>query len=237
MKLNSIKLSLKQWFSAAILVSLSAGAQSEILEVYRWQATPGMDAQMLETWRAAKAIHEEVGATVYAFQGDVGTNLHVNYLMRWDSEAQWGASKDALAKSLAWQAMLANSSAESPATLQWSMRVSNLDSSVKADSFDDGKVFSVFIWKPAPGQTATVVQNFAKAKQIHTALGARVESYLEGVGGVGNLHYTMAFKNWAAMADFNQKLASSEAWANLRAEIDPESSTLIDSFTGSLMPL
>ncbi len=237
MKLNSIKLSLKQWFSAAILVSLSAGAQSEILEVYRWQATPGMGAQMLETWRAAKAIHEEVGATVYAFQGDVGTNLHVNYLMRWDSEAQWGASKDALAKSLAWQAMLANSSAESPATLQWSMRVSNLDSSVKADSFDDGKVFSVFIWKPAPGQTATVVQNFAKAKQIHTALGARVESYLEGVGGVGNLHYTMAFKNWAAMADFNQKLASSEAWANLRAEIDPESSTLIDSFTGRLMPL
>ncbi len=237
MKLNAIKLSLKQWFSAAILVSLSTGAQSEILEVYRWQPTPGMGAQMLETWRASKAIHEEAGAKVYAFQGGVGTNLHVNYLMRWDSEAEWGASKDALAKSLAWQALWAKAGAENAATLQWSMRVSNLDSSVKADSFDDGKVFSVFLWKPAPGQTAKVMQNFAKAKQIHTALGARVESYLEGVGGVGNLHYTLAFKNWAAMAEFNQKLANSKAWADLRAEIDPESSTLIDSFTGSLMPL
>ena len=228
---------LKQWVLLGLLSTVSLGAQSEILEVYRWQATPGMANEMLTTWRAAKAIHEKAGAKVYAIQGDIGSDLNPSYLMRWNSEAEWGASKDAMAASQEWQALWAKASAEGAAKLQWSMRAVNLDPSVKANSFDDVNVFSLFIWRPAPGKTPDLIKAFAKSKQIHAALGARVEAYLESFGGVSNLHYSLSFESWSAMAAFNQKLERSEECAKFRAEIDPQNATLIDSFTASQIPL
>ena len=47
---------LKQWVLLGLLSTVSLGAQSEILEVYRWQATPGMANEMLTTWRAANEV-------------------------------------------------------------------------------------------------------------------------------------------------------------------------------------
>ena len=52
---------------------------------------------------------------------------------------------------------------------------------------------------------------------MHTAMGAKVNIYQQGVGGNGNVHYVLSFDDWAAMAEFGDKAAASEEFRFLQA--------------------
>ena len=58
---------------------------------------------------------------------------------------------------------------------------------------------------------------FTEAAKMHTAMGAKVNIYQEGVGGSGNVHYVLIFDDWADMADFGDKVAASEEFRFLQA--------------------
>ena len=99
------------------------------------------------------------------------------------------------------------------------------------------QVFNAFVWDPAPGKTGLLVSRMAEAKQLHEGLGARIDIYAEGIGGTGNYHYIVSFKNWTDMAAFTTKLNGSKAWAKFNSESDPTAATLIKSFSGQRAPL
>ena len=76
---------------ALLLISLFPfAAMAEILEVYNWKATPGMGQKMFETMAGAKRIHETLGVRVDVYNLQVGSDLSVDYVMRFDSMADWG---------------------------------------------------------------------------------------------------------------------------------------------------
>jgi hypothetical protein len=54
------------------------------------------------------------------------------------------------------------------------------------------------------------------AKAIHEGLGAKINIYNEGVGGTGNIHYVMSWKDWQTMAKSNDAIASDEAFLALQ---------------------
>jgi hypothetical protein len=66
---------------------------------------------------------------------------------------------------------------------------------------------------------------------MHTAMGAKVNIYQEGVGGNGKVHYVMSFDDWAAMADFGDRISASEEFRFLQAA-SAGSATPIGSIQG-----
>ena len=223
---------------ALLLISLFPfAAMAEILEVYEWKANPGMGQQMFETMAGAKQIHETLGVRVDVYGLQVGSDGSVHYVMRFDSMADWGSKKDAIASSAEWMEFYAEAGKKAASELQSSLFGINLDESVKASSFDDLQVFNAFVWDPAPGKTGLLVSRMAEAKQLHEGLGARIDIYAEGIGGTGNYHYIVSFKNWTDMAAFTTKLNGSKAWAKFNSESDPTAATLIKSFSGQRAPL
>ena len=223
---------------ALLLILLSPlAAMAEILEVYNWKARPGMGQQMFETMARAKQIQESLGIRVDVYNLQIGSDLSVDYVLRFDSMAEWGSKKDAISSNAEWMEFWAESGKVSASELQFSLIGINLDESVKANSFDDLQVFNAFVWDPAPGKTGLLVSRMAEAKQLHEGLGARIDIYAEGIGGTGNYHYIVSFKNWTDMAAFTTKLNGSKAWAKFNSESDPTAATLIKSFSGQRAPL
>jgi hypothetical protein len=221
----------------SILVSLSIFlapvTYAEILEVFTWKAFPGEAQNLVKSMGQAAAIHTSLGAQVHAYQLDVGSpNQAFDYVLRWNDRQSWAATKEAATSSKEfanyWTKVSRNPSGELIASLEGI----NIDSTAQADSFKDYPVFRVFIWNPAPGKTLEVLENFAKAKKIHESLGAKVDSYVEGAGGTGNLHYLMNFKSWADLASFTDELEKSTAWRDFQLSVDPNISSLIRSHQG-----
>ena len=87
------------------LLSFSTIAFSEVVEVYTWKAKPGKDAELIQLFRDAAAIHEQEGATVAMESMNVGDTMGTyQYVMRWDNLVDWGISKDKLNSSAEWVA-------------------------------------------------------------------------------------------------------------------------------------
>ena len=91
------------------------------------------------------------------------------------------------------------------------------DASAKAASFAQDGPYRVYVWQPNAGKAAAVYAAFSRAKEMHTAMGAKVSIYNEGVGGTGKVHYVMSFDDWADMAAFGDKVAASEEFRFLQA--------------------
>jgi hypothetical protein len=107
---------------ALLLISLFPfAAMAEILEVYDWKANPGMGQQMFETMAGAKRIHETLGVRVDVYGLQVGSDGSVHYVMRFDSMADWGSKKDAIASSAEWMEFYAEAGKTAASELQSSL--------------------------------------------------------------------------------------------------------------------
>ena len=80
-----------------------------------------------------------------------------------------------------------------------------------------------------------MLQNFARAAEIHESLGARAEAYGEGFGGTGKYHYVLFFDNWTEMGKFFNKASQSAELAEFNASVEPGGATLVNSFSGSTL--
>ena len=54
----------KIWVVLAGLILATSSAYAEVIENYTWKAYPGKGAEMLASFVEAKAIHEDMGASV-----------------------------------------------------------------------------------------------------------------------------------------------------------------------------
>lgn len=221
------------WLSGLLT---STFASAEIAEVYSWKANPGKTGAMMESMAKAKAIHEKFGIKVHAYATSMGTDGFVDYVMRYDSMENWGAARDAMNSSAEWNAYWSEAQENAAGTLLSSITGTNIDTSVKADSFADEQVYAVFVWEAAPGRQGELLERFAAAEEIHESLGARVEAYVGGVGAPNQFHYVMNFKSWSDMAASQVKMAQNAAWAKMQADRDPTLATLISSHSGQKLP-
>jgi len=217
---------------------LSLPVRAEIIEVYRWEPYPGKNMALIAAMQEAAVIHTNLGATIQINRLDIGTSQPVDYVMRFDDLAAWGASKTKLASSQDWAEFGVRASSDPSGKLVESLLGTNLDQATKASDFADKPVFSVFIWDPAPGRSLELQAGFAAAKMIHEANGAKVDSYLEGFGGSDKLHYVMSFDSWDHMAEVQAKFTADPAWIEFQAAnasaTDP-GAELIMSFAGSTL--
>ena len=215
----------------------SATVQSEVIEVFTWKAIPGKTASLLSNMQVAAALHTKDGADVDINQLNVGAEQVYEYVLRYDDFESWGKAKDAVALNPGWVEFWHESGPYRPAgVLQSSFSGSNLDPSVKASDFADYKVFGVYVWNANPGYNVEMLSNFAKAKEIHESMGAKVHYYTEGFGdNPGSFHYVMLYKNWTQMGKIQEKLASDEAWMEFYANINPEAAKMTRSLTGQIM--
>ena len=216
----------------ALMVSAAPVAFAEILEVYNWKANPGQAQKMLTNMNESAKVHRALGAQVTINILDVGSENQVDYVIRFDDIKKWGAFKDALATDKKWNDLWNKIGRKPTGELQMSLVGINTDASVKASDFDKPFVYGVWVWEPAPGKTAEVAERQQKYKEIHESLGARVEIYSEGPGGTGSFHYCMLFDSWSDWADASIKMGSSAELAELNSQADPNSATLVRSFTG-----
>jgi len=218
------------------LLTISSVSFAEVLEVYNWKAIPGKAQQMLSTMNEAAEIHTALGATVGIYQLNVGSENQVDYVVRTDDQISWGKFKDKLATSEEWARLWNKVSRNPSGELQMSLTGINLDASKKASDFASPSVYGVWVWDPSPGYETQLLQNFAKAKEIHESLGARVEAYAEGVGGTGSYHYVLLFDSWTEMGEFFTKAETSKEVAEFNASIEPGGAELVRSFSGSSVP-
>ena len=204
-------------FLCLAVISTPLTALAERLEVFRWQALEGKGEQLVGALLQAAKLHEKSGAKVGIFQMDVGVpgGATFDYVLRWDSSSEWATTK-AYNSSDEWLAFV-NEVTKSPSgELVMSLEGLNWDASVTASSFADDGPFRVFIWRPTPGMMPKIYETFMSAKAIHEGLGAKINIYNEGVGGTGNIHYVMSWKDWQTMAKSNDAIASSEAFLALQ---------------------
>jgi hypothetical protein len=215
-----------------IMFSIAPSVYSEILEVYNWKANPGQVQKMLTNMNESAQIHRDLGAQVTINILDVGSENQIDYVVRFDDIIQWGAFKDKLVTDKKWNALWTKVSKKPTGELQMSLVGINTDSTVKASDFNKPFVYGVWVWDPAPGRTADLMEIQQKYKKIHESLGARVEIYSEGPGGTGSFHYCILFDTWSDWADWTVKAGSSTELAELNSQNDPTGATLVRSFSG-----
>ena len=219
----------------SLIFSLSS--YSEIAEVYSWKANPGEGASMIETMVEAASIQREMGAHVTINQLDVGSQNQIDYVIRFDSTAEWGSYRDSLQASEKWNEFWNRVGEDPNGELELSFAAINLDANEKASSFPNSGVYGVWVWDVAAGKLPEVLENFAQAKVIHEKLGARIEYYSEGLGLPNTLHYVALFDNWSQMADFLSKAATDQELLSFQAGVSPDSATLARQITGRTLPL
>ena len=220
----------------AIMLVISANAFTEIVESYTWKAFPGKGQQMLNNMQEAAKIQTALGASVSINALNVGGANEVDYVIRVDDIQSWGELKDKLTTSPEWLRFFSKIGRNPTGELQSSLTGINLDPSKKASDFNDNYVYGVWVWDPAVGRNAEVVQTLLAGSQIDKSLGARVEVYSEGVGGTGNYYYVLFFDSWTSMSDYFSNSGASKERADFVSSIDPASMTLVRSFTGSTVP-
>jgi L-rhamnose mutarotase len=214
----------------ASVIGFGQLAMAEKLEVFTWEPMPGKSPQLIQGMMAAAKIHNASGATVGIYQHDVGSTQLFDYVLRWDNDAAWAKTK-ASNNSEEWQAFWAQASENPSGKLIRSLEGYNMDTSVKAQDMASHGPYRVFIWRPVPGNTATLLNNFARAKVIHESLGARIDMYREGVGGTGNYHYLMTWDSWEAMAKFSEDVTKNAEFQKMMAESEG-TAVLVQSIQG-----
>lgn len=222
----------------SLSLMLSSLSYSELVEVYTWKAFPGKTNEMVSLFSEAKAIHEKHGASISIVAQGTGSTQEIDYVMRWDSPQDWGSSLDKMAAATAgkeWQEFMAKANANPLGEMVASNAGANMDVSKTASDFDGNFVYGVWVWKPAPGRTAEMIQSAMESEKIHEELGAQVEIYQENVGGTGMMHYVMMWKNHSDWADSVVKMNASKKWAEYLAEQDPNVSTLMASHRGQTL--
>ena len=217
-------------------VFCSFGVNAELVESFTWKAFPGKSTQMLQNFAEAKGLHEAMGAQVSIGQRWVGGTQEVDYTIRFDDMAGWAKFWDASPQNPkeaeAFYAFMARTSSDPVGEMVSSIAGSNADLSKKAADFEGQYVYTVKIWDPAPGKSQYLMERFLVGKKIHEKLGARVEIYMEGIGGTGRGHYVMMWESHAQMAETFMKMAQSAEWGAMLAENDPDAFSMVASYRG-----
>ena len=80
--------------------------------VFIWRPTPGKMADIYETFMAARAIHESLGARVNIYNEGIGGTGNIHYVMSWDSWSSMASSGDAIAMSPEFRALQASATGQ-----------------------------------------------------------------------------------------------------------------------------
>ena len=210
--------SVSRWLVSLLLVGMASTVSAERLEVYRWQANSSSPGALVQGMLTAAKIHEKYGATVGVYRMDVGSAGYptFDYVLRWDSGEAWAKTKETNFNE-EWQAFWTQASESPSGNLLWSIEAANWDPAVKASDFAQDGPYRVYVWQPNTGKAAAVYAAFNKAKEIHAAMGAKVNIYQEGVGGNGKVHYVLSFEDWMTMAQFADDVSASEEFRFLQA--------------------
>jgi hypothetical protein len=211
---------------------------AEIVEVYRWEAYPGRQADMLVTMQQAAEIHTALGANIQINALDIGSTQSLDYVMRYDDLASWGESRDKNTESAEWAAFYASVASNPAGKLVASFSAVNNDADAMADDFDEQPVFNVSVWDPRPGSGVELAQGLEMAKAMHERMGARVEIYVDLYGGTDKMHYVMSFDSWTHHAEVFEAMESDEAWLQfiaLNSENPDPSAALVERFAGRVL--
>jgi hypothetical protein len=211
---------------------------AEIVEVYRWEAYPGRQADMLVTMQQAAEIHTALGANIQINALDIGSTQSLDYVMRYDDLASWGESRDKNTESAEWAAFYASVASNPAGKLVASFSAVNNDADAMADDFDEQPVFNVSVWDPRPGSGVELAQGLQMAKAMHERMGARVEIYVDLYGGTDKMHYVMSFDSWTHHAEVFEAMESDEAWLQfiaLNSENPDPSAALVERFAGRVL--
>ena len=229
----------KIWVVLAGLILATSSAYAEVIENYTWKAYPGKGAEMLASFVEAKAIHEDMGASVsITGHGTGSTNQLVDYTMRWDNLADWGKSLDmgrSPEGSARFQKFMTKY-AEPLGEMVSSTGGGNADLTKTSDDFDGSYVYAVFVWEPNEGKQAEFLQSALAAEKLHESLGARVEVYMEQFGTPGRLHYVMMYEDYASWAQSTMEMGQSKEWAEMQASnAAGNAGTLVSSMRGQTL--
>ena len=86
--IKGVPVKIKSMFKNILFVlvfSFPYAATAEILEAYNWKARPGMADKMYVIMAKAKTIQEDLGIEVDVCNLQVGSDLTVDYVVRFDS--------------------------------------------------------------------------------------------------------------------------------------------------------
>ena len=185
--------------------------QADIAMVNVWSALAGNSQQLFMNGMEAKAIHEEMGASV-SISADQDGDMH--YVVSFPDWAAWGKFEDAGASNEAWQSFWQRvnkvGTAEISATYM-------LDMVTVAETQPASVVYS---WDVDQGKTQDFVALTQLSKKMHERMGASIGILVDELGDV---HYEMTFPSWEAWGKFQEKAASDKEWQAFYAE------TLMDS--------
>ncbi|MDB2443788.1 NIPSNAP family protein [Gammaproteobacteria bacterium] len=229
---------MKKLLTILSLTCLIQTSFAEIVEVYRWEAYPGRQADMLATMQQAAGIHTSLGATIQINSLDIGSTQNLDYVMRYDDLASWGESRDKNMESAEWAAFYASVASNPAGKLVASFSAVNNDADAMADDFDEQSVFNVSVWDPRPGSGVELAQGLEMAKGMHERMGARVEIYVDLYGGTDKMHYVMSFDSWTHHAEVFEAMESDEAWLQfiaLNSENPDPAAALVERFAGRVL--
>jgi hypothetical protein len=204
------------------------GAWASVSEIREFVAEPGQAGALYKSAAEARAIHQQLGATVY-----IGTDLiteHMLYVLTFPDWGAWAAFGTKLAASKEWDAFIAKVDVAKPSSRQ--LPVTYVDSPVAAKALP---ISVVYIWKTAPGKFDAFMKLAEEAVAIHTKLGA---SPGIGIDDMNNVGYELTFDSWAAWAKFDAASQKSPEWtaflkkANVEADGDIARVLRLEEFKG-----
>jgi len=187
----------------ALAMLLTASAHAAVMSVFIWDAPPGGDTAMIATAMKAKAIHEQLGASVFMGMDQLG-RLH--YGLTFENSAARGAFLDKVGANPEFATLMNEASQQEKAG---SLRIVHNATVVVGSAGPSGRAIMVFLYKPEPGRLADVIATMERARGIQQKLGARVSVNVDELGWA---HYVLNFDTWEAQGKFADTLAASEDW-------------------------
>ena len=220
---------IKKYLIPLLVVLAAQVSYGEILEIYTWKPYAGKAELMLSAMQEAAEIHSGLGIGVTISQLAQGTTQDMDYVLRYDDLESWGALNDSSALSAEWNTFFAKFQANPHGELVNSFSMVNHDQSNMADNWaEEGQIVSFFRWEPARGLAGqeALRQGFMTAKEIHEALGARVETYqvTNGSEGVTDMMYLMIYDGYSEMAKVNQAMQTNPEWLAFQQAVDAQPS-------------
>ena len=180
--------------------------QADIALANIWSAEPGNSQQLFMNGMEAKAIHEEMGASV-SISADQDGDMH--YVVSFPDWAAWGKFQDAAASNEAWQSFWQRVNKVSTAEINATYM---LDMATVAESQPASVVYS---WNVDQAKTQDFVALSQISKKMHERMGASIGILVDELGDV---HYEMTFSSWEAFGKFQAKAASDKEWQDFYAE-------------------
>ena len=174
-----------------LLLSISAFAQADVLDVNIWKSMPGKAPLTFQYGAEARAIHQDLGADVII---GADTDGRMHYALTFENWAAWAKFNAKVEASEAWGAFIAKINQNPSAELEDHYLINEASPGAPIAG-----AYQVFIWQPELGRGGDLFQAATEAKAIHEKRGASVGISFDQLN---RLHYVMSFDSWDAWAKF-----------------------------------